>query len=77
MSNELRALRRLMLLRALVALLVLVLIALYSSYMELIDPKAPALFYLLLPLLMPLQWLLQEYLPWSLSLRVGLTFVVD
>jgi len=76
-NSELRALRRLMLLRGLVALLVVVLIASFSNHMELIDPKAPALFYLLLPLLMPIQWLLQEYLPWTLSLRVGLTFIVD
>jgi len=77
MNSELRALRRLMLLRGLVALLVVVLIASFSDRMALIDTRVPALFYLLLPLLLPMQWLLQEYLPWTLSLRVGFTFIVD
>jgi len=77
MNTELRALRRLMVLRLLVALLVVVLVASFRDQMLLIDPRAPALFYLLVPLLLPMQWLLQEHLPWPLSPRVGLTFIID
>jgi len=66
-----------MVLRLLLVLLVVVLIASFRDQMVLIDPRAPALFYLLLPLLLPIQWLLQKYLPWTLSLRVGLTFIID
>ena len=76
-ESELRALRRLMVLRVAVVVLVMVLIATFRDQMLLIDPHAPALFYLLVPLLLPMQWLLQAYLPWPLSSRVGLTFVVD
>lgn len=77
MSAERRALRRLMVLRLLVVVLLAVLMELFRDRMLLIDPRAPTLFYLLLPLLLPLQWLLQELLPWPVSARVGLSFVVD
>ncbi len=76
-GDEVRALRRLMVLRLLVVLLVVVLMVTFRGQMVLIDSRAPMLFYLLLPLLLPLQWMVQELLPWPVSLRVGVSFIVD
>ncbi|MDQ6950067.1 MAG: ATP-binding protein [Mariprofundales bacterium] len=58
--SEIHALRRLMLLRGLVALLVVVLMSSYRQDLLLIDARVPTLFYLLMPVLLPLQWWLQE-----------------
>ncbi|MDX8408650.1 MAG: PAS domain-containing sensor histidine kinase [Mariprofundales bacterium] len=75
--SEVRGLRLLMLLRALLALLVMVLIASFHDQLLLMDPRVPALFYILMPLLLPIQWLLQEQLDWPLSSRATVGFIID
>ncbi len=75
--REVRGLRLLMLLRALLAMLVMVLIASFHDQLLLMDPRIPVLFYILMPLLLPIQWLLQEKLDWPLSSRASIGFVID